>query len=605
MPPPRQVVPAFAGPDLPDAALVADCVHCGFCLPACPTYQLWGEEMDSPRGRIHLVGQALGGGPLDAATVGHLDACLGCMACMTACPSGVRYDRILESARAQVERRWRRSLADRARRAAIFATFSHPRRLRLLRGPLRAWQGTRLRSPVRAVLARVAPTLAAMEALAPPVPATRPDVAALTPASGPRRGRVALVLGCVQREYFPEVGAATARLLAAEGFDVVAPPAQGCCGALSAHAGRLDEARRLGRRLAGVLRATGADHVVVDAAGCGSTLKELGELLPGDPHAAALAAGVRDVAELLDEVGTTATYHPLPVEVAYHDACHLAHAQGVRSAPRRLLAAVPGLRVAEVADPGTCCGSAGVYNLLHPGPAAELGDRKAAAVAATGAEVLVSANPGCLLQVGAALRRAGVELAAVHTVQVLDASVRAASPAALGLHPPRRPPQLSLRPLDPDTAADVAAGRRQAGWADDYPSEGDRVVARLLLERSPAPPPPWVHHLVVEAGPGRGTVVGGIGFHGPPVDGEVEVGYGIVASRRGAGYAREALRQLLEVAWSGGARAVRAETEPGNAASRAVLRACGFDLVGEDGERARYRLGRPGTQASSQPPTAS
>ncbi|HET9690629.1 MAG TPA: heterodisulfide reductase-related iron-sulfur binding cluster [Acidimicrobiales bacterium] len=418
--------PAFDADHPPASSVLGDCVHCGFCLPSCPTYVLWGEEMDSPRGRIDIMAAGAGGEPMTASMVRHVDACLGCMACVTACPSGVRYDQLIETTRAQVERRWRRGWRERALRAAIFATFPHPRRLGALAAPLRAWQRSGLSGRLRrsGLLARVSPTLAAMEALAPPVAGRRPAVPGRTPATGPRRGTVGLLLGCVQRELFPEVNAATVRVLAAEGFDVVVPPGQGCCGALSVHAGRAAEGRDRARRLVQAFAAAGVDHVVVNAAGCGSTMKTYGDLLDGDPAAASFAGRVRDVAELLAEVGPVAPRHPVPAVAAYHDACHLAHAQGVRAQPRALLAGVPGLELREIAEGELCCGSAGIYNLLQPGPAAELGDRKAANVAATGAELLVTANPGCAMQIAAALARRGRAVRLAHTVEVLDASIR-------------------------------------------------------------------------------------------------------------------------------------------------------------------------------------
>jgi len=421
--------PAFDDHHPPSAELVADCVHCGFCLPSCPTYVLWGEEMDSPRGRIYLMGEGLEGEPLTPSMVGHFDACLGCMACVTACPSGVQYDRLIETTRAQVERRFERPARDRALRGAIFAVFPRPRRLHLLRGPLRLYQASGLSRWVHrtGVLQRLSPTLAAMESLAPPLgPAER--VPARTPALGRRRGTVGLLLGCVQRELFPGVNAATARVLAAEGFDVVAPVRQGCCGALSAHAGREAEAQHFARSLIDTFEGSGVDHVVVNVAGCGSTMKEYADLLADDPRyagrARAFVARVRDVSEILAEAGTVAPRHPLPVAVAYHDACHLAHAQGVRAQPRELLRAIPGLELREVPEGELCCGSAGIWNLLNPEPARELGDRKAANVRGTGADVLVTANPGCLMQVASALERSGHRMALAHTVEVLDASIR-------------------------------------------------------------------------------------------------------------------------------------------------------------------------------------
>jgi len=441
-PAPRDVLgpvagePAFDGHRPPRRELVDDCVHCGFCLTTCPTYVLWGEEMDSPRGRIHLMKQGLDGEPMSETMVRHVDACLGCMACVTACPSGVRYDRLIEDTRAQVERRHPRPAGQRALRAAIFALFPYPRRLRLLRGPLRAYQSTGMQRLVgrSGLLPRLAPALATLESLAPRL--TRvPRPPRRMPARGTRRAVVGVLTGCVQSAFFPDVNAATIRVLAAEGCDVVVPPAQGCCGALSAHNGREAQAQGFARRLIDTFARAGVEHVVVNAAGCGSTMKEYADLLRDDPRyagrAAAFAAQVRDLSEILVELGPVAPRHPLPVTVAYHDACHLAHAQGVRVQPRALLAGIPGLEVREIADPEICCGSAGVWNVLNPGPAAELGDRKAADVLATGAQLLVTANPGCLMQVAAAVRRLGGEIALAHTARVLDASIRGLPVAAL------------------------------------------------------------------------------------------------------------------------------------------------------------------------------
>jgi glycolate oxidase iron-sulfur subunit len=410
----------------PRQDLINDCVHCGFCLPTCPTYVLWGEEADSPRGRIYLMETGLAGEPMTDSMVQHFDRCLGCMACVTACPSGVRYDRLIEDTRAQVERRHPRTRAERLLRGAIFRLFPYPRRLRLLRGPLRAYQASGVRRLLGPLLART-PTLATLESLAPRL--RRPErLPERVPAVGPRRAVVGMLTGCVQRAFFPDVNAATARVLAAEGCDVVLPRAQGCCGALSVHTGREAEAQRFARSLIDAFEDAGVDYLVVNAAGCGSSLKEYGDLLRDDPsyaeRAAALAAKVRDVSEVLVELGPVAPRHPLPLSVAYHDACHLAHAQGVRAQPRRLLADIPGLSLREIASAEICCGSAGVWNVLNPEPARELGDRKARDVLATGADLLVTANPGCLMQVAAAVHRAGGVIGLAHTVQVLDASIR-------------------------------------------------------------------------------------------------------------------------------------------------------------------------------------
>ncbi|MDR7274904.1 (Fe-S)-binding protein [Catenuloplanes atrovinosus] len=404
----------------PDPGLVADCVHCGFCLPACPTYELWGEEMDSPRGRIHLIDQLINGAPVDGTIAGHLDACLGCLACVPACPSGVRYDLLLGAARAQVEDEHRRTAGERLLRAMIFALFPRPGRLRLLRAPLAAyrWMGLERLMRPDAPLGRMAPRLAMLARLAPERPG-RARVPERTPAIGRTRARVGMLTGCVQREFFPGVNAATARVLAAEGVEVIAPKGQGCCGALSLHTGRDAEAREYAKR---VLRAfKGVDVVVANAAGCGSALKEYREILGEEPP-----FRVVDVAELLHELGPVAERRPLPITVAYHDACHLANAQGIRHAPRTLLRQIPGLTLREINDGAMCCGSAGVYNVLNPAPAMELGDRKADAIARTGADVLVTANPGCLLQIADAFRRRGGGTAAprlAHTVEILDESI--------------------------------------------------------------------------------------------------------------------------------------------------------------------------------------
>jgi glycolate oxidase iron-sulfur subunit len=441
--PPRDVLgqvngagPAFDADHPPSKELIADCVHCGFCLPTCPTYVLWGAEADSPRGRIYLMNQGVGGEPLSDSMVEHFDNCLGCMSCVTACPSGVQYDRLIEDTRAQIERRHTRTPKERALRAAIFALFPYPRRLRLLRGPLRAYQSTGLQKLVArsGLLPRLAPTLATLESLAPrlrSVPRPPRKIAA----RGTRRAVVGMLTGCVQSAFFPDVNSATVRVLAAEGCEVLIPPSQGCCGALSVHNGRRAEAQRFARKLIDTFERTGMDYFVVNAAGCGSSLKEYDALLADDPayaaRAAAFTAKVRDLAELLVELGPVATRHPLDVTVAYHDACHLGHAQGIRSQPRSLLRGIPGLTVKEIADPEICCGSAGIWNVLNPVPAAELGDRKATNVLATGATLLVTANPGCLMQVAAAIQRQGGTIALAHTAQVLDASIRGLGAGAL------------------------------------------------------------------------------------------------------------------------------------------------------------------------------
>jgi glycolate oxidase iron-sulfur subunit len=465
-----------------------DCVHCGFCLPACPTYQLWAEEMDSPRGRIYLVNQLLDGAPLTAATAEHFDRCLGCMACMTACPSGVQYDQLIEAARVWTEEARsgsdsagppsaagndqaavaggatghdnvaevrgadaessggrpvpdlptapQRPVRDRVARTAIFSLFPYPKRLRAVTAPLRVAQRTGLdRRLARSRLpGRVSPVLGAALRLAPPgvAAADARPLPERVPALGTRRAVVGMLTGCVQSVFFPRVNAATARVLAAEGCDVIIPREQGCCGALSMHSGREAEAGAFARRTIATFEQAGVDAVVVNSAGCGSAMKEYERLLRGSDggwaeRAAEMSGKVQDLAEFLAELGPVARRHPLPVTAAYHDACHLAHAQGITRQPRELLRAIPGLNLVEVADAGTCCGSAGVYNLLQPEAASELGARKAESVLATGAPLLISANPGCSLQIASALAERGQDIAVAHTAEVLDASIRGRS----------------------------------------------------------------------------------------------------------------------------------------------------------------------------------
>ncbi|HEY1345086.1 MAG TPA: heterodisulfide reductase-related iron-sulfur binding cluster, partial [Streptosporangiaceae bacterium] len=421
----------------------------------------------------HLITQALDGSQLTAEASAHFDRCLGCMACVTACPSGVRYDRLIEAARTWTEEpppgpgpgpAPARSLRDRAVRAAIFATFPYPRRLRVLAAPLRGLQWARVdRLAGRSRAAqRLAPELSSALRLAPGnppggrSPARRAALPSRVPARGQRRAVVGMLTGCVQQVFFPQVNTATARVLAAEGCDVIIPAGQGCCGALSLHSGRASEAAGFARRTITTFEQAGVDAIVVNSAGCGSAMKEYGALLAAPPdgtgqhrtgqdgagagwaaRAAAISGQVRDLSEFLADLygrsgGPQAERHELPVRVAYHDACHLAHAQRIRRPPRDLLQAIPGLELAEVGDGGTCCGSAGVYNLLQPEAARELGERKAAAVRATGAALVVSANPGCSLQIAAALAGAdGTAPAVAHTAQVLDASIRGLPVTAL------------------------------------------------------------------------------------------------------------------------------------------------------------------------------
>ncbi len=430
---------AFDDHKPPDQALVDDCVHCGFCLPTCPTYVLWNEEMDSPRGRIVLMGEGLTeGSELSDTMVGHFDNCLGCMACVTACPSGVRYDLLIEDTRQQVERQHPRSRRERLLRRMVFATFPYPSRLRATVPLLVVLRRSGLLAGVQRLrLLQRLPTLRTLSELAPAV-RLRDTVRRLprrTLADGECRGTVGFLQGCVQRAYFGDVNAASVAVLAAEGFEVHAPHAPRCCGALGLHAGQEQDSLPLAK--ATIEAFEQYDHVVVNAAGCGSAIKDYGHLLRDDPEwsarAEAVAAKARDVHELLASVPARAPRGAIEMKVAYHDACHLAHAQGVRSQPRQLLRSIPGIELVEPKEWELCCGSAGIYNLTRPEAAAELGARKAENLLACEADAIAAANPGCTLQIAAHLKRLDRELPLLHPMQLLAQSIEAGRRAEPGV----------------------------------------------------------------------------------------------------------------------------------------------------------------------------
>jgi glycolate oxidase iron-sulfur subunit len=394
------------------ARAVETCVHCGFCLPSCPTYRVLGEEMDSPRGRIVLMKQALEGELAVEDVLPYVDRCLGCLGCETSCPSGVHYRDLLIPFRAKAESEGRPALP-RFRARALLQLLESPRlfRLAVITGQVARRFEPLVPPPLRPMLRLVPASLE--QAL--PLPE-------LLPAIGARRARVALLRGCVQQVLSPDINHATARVLAANGIEVVIPSEQGCCGALAAHAGQADHARARAGRL---LRAFPADvdAIVTNAAGCGSAMKEYGMLCAGTPlegEAQRFAARVRDISEFLDDIGLIAPMRlPGLLTVAYHDACHLSHAQKVRSAPRRLLAAIEGLTVREIPDGEICCGSAGLYNLEQPEIAEKLGATKAEAIASTQADAVVAGNVGCLVQIATHLQRTGHHTPVMHTMQLL------------------------------------------------------------------------------------------------------------------------------------------------------------------------------------------
>lgn len=427
--------PSFDAHHPPDPKLIDACVHCGFCLATCPSYRVIGKETDSPRGRIYLM-DAINEGtaPLSEASVQHFDSCLGCLACVTTCPSGVQYDQLIAATRPQVERNYSRSLGDRLFRQLIFSLFPYPERLRALLLPLMVYQKLGMPQLVRAtgLLKRFSPRLAAMETLLPQVTVQsfQDNLPTVVPAQGQQRYRVGMILGCVQRLFFSDVNEATARVLSANGCEVVIPKSQGCCAALPQHQGQEVQAQSLARQMIDSFDPN-LDAIIINAAGCGHTLKEYGHILQDDPDyrdkAKAFAAKVKDVQEFLAAVGLTAPLSPLqaePLTIVYQDACHLLHGQKISLQPRQLLRQIPGVTLREPIDAALCCGSAGVYNMLQPEVAEELGQQKVTNLLNTGATLIASSNPGCSLQILKHLESQGKSVPVIHPIRLLDSSIR-------------------------------------------------------------------------------------------------------------------------------------------------------------------------------------
>jgi glycolate oxidase iron-sulfur subunit len=409
-----------------------DCVHCGLCLTSCPTYLATGVEMSSPRGRIWLMrALAEGDATLGPVIVKHLDQCVGCLACQEACPSQVPYAELIDAARETIGREFRRPAIDRWSRRLVLQVFPYPRRLGPALTAVAWYRRLGLAGALRrsGLLAWLLPRLDRAERLLPRIPsaAERRPLPPVSRATGARRGRVGLLTGCAQRHLAPGLNRATVRVLTRAGYDVIAPREQGCCGALHLHTGDRTGARELARRLIGVFEATGADLVVANAAGCGAVMKDYGRLLADDPAWRSRAEGfsrrIRDVSEVVADIAWDGALRPLRLRVTYHDACHLAHAQGIRAEPRALLERIPGLELVPLQESDVCCGSGGLYNLLQPGMAHEILDRKVESIRATGADVVAMGNLGCLLQVGAGLRGGGVAATAAHPIEILDWSL--------------------------------------------------------------------------------------------------------------------------------------------------------------------------------------
>jgi glycolate oxidase iron-sulfur subunit len=422
----------------PDVKLMDTCVHCGFCLSTCPSYRVIGKETDSPRGRIYMMHDiSMGKAALSETTVQHFDSCLGCLACVTTCPSGVEYDKLIAAMRPQIERNYPRSLPERVLRKLIFSIFPYPQRLRLLLRPLMVYQRLGIQGWVRRnpLFKQVMPkNLAAMESVLPPLSeeAFYDRLPEVVPAQGPQRYRVGMILGCVQRIFLPEVNDATVRVLTANGCEVVIPKNQGCCAALSHHQGQEEQARMFARQMIDAFADKAVDFVLVNASGCGHTLKEYGTLLKEDEEycdrAITFAAKVRDVQEFLDDVGLTTELSPLQTQgtlsLVYQDACHMLHGQKIQQQPRRLLKKIPNVQLREPIDAALCCGSAGIYNILQPDVGDELGRQKVQNLVNTKAQVIVSANVGCTVQLRKHLNLQEQTTPVFHPMQLLDYAIR-------------------------------------------------------------------------------------------------------------------------------------------------------------------------------------
>jgi glycolate oxidase iron-sulfur subunit len=430
----------FPNADAPSPELLQRCVHCGFCLPTCPTYAVLGVEMDSPRGRIRLM-ETVWQGRVDVKSdpfERHMYGCLDCRACETACPSGVEFGKLMEGARSQIEAARRRSITERLvrlvafrfllPRPAVLGSFAHFSVLSKRLGAA---------AVLRAIGSRVgiAHRLAGLLDLVPDRASSR-ALPATYPARGARRGSVALFTGCVMRAAFADTNAATARVLARNGFEVIVPETQTCCGALHAHAGERVDARILARRNITTLEGLDVDAFIVNAAGCGAALKEYGWLLKDDPawseRATRFASRVKDASEFLGDAGLTATPGPLRVRVAYDDPCHLLHGQKIKDQPRAMLAAIPELSLLPLTEADWCCGSAGTYNVTQPELSAKLLARKVGHITSSGAELVVTANPGCQMQIAAGLRAARAPVTVVHLMDLLDRAYRVSGDTGAG-----------------------------------------------------------------------------------------------------------------------------------------------------------------------------
>ena len=420
----------------PEQKLIDSCVHCGFCLATCPSYRVIGKEMDSPRGRIYLMDAInQGEATIDATTSQHFDSCLGCLACVSTCPSGVEYDKLIAATRPQVERNQSRSLPDKLIRTIIFNLFPYPDRLRVFLPALMVYQKLGIQKLVRQskLLDKIAPRLAAMESILPLVTtdSLQDNLPEIIPAQGEKRYRVGVILGCVQRLFFSPVNEATVRVLTANGCEVVIPKDQGCCSALPSHQGQENQAQTLAKQMIDRFADLDLDAIIINAAGCGHTLKEYESILKDVPEyqtkAQEFVSKVKDIQEFLTSIELRSKLNPIcdrSLTIVYQDACHLLHGQQISLQPRQLLRKIPNITVKEPLDAALCCGSAGIYNMLQPEVANELGEQKVTNLLNTGADIIASANPGCALQIAKHLKNQEREPLVIHPIELLDYAIR-------------------------------------------------------------------------------------------------------------------------------------------------------------------------------------
>ncbi len=417
----------FDNIDPPNYDRILGCIHCGLCLQKCPTYRELGVEADSPRGRIYLIKSVADGIlSINEKFVDHMYLCLDCRACETACPSGVHFGEIMEAARGQIERNWKRPFLTRLIRDTVFkGIFPYPKRIKLLASLLRFYQRSGLQSFVRrSGLLKILPgDLEQMEQMLPPLPASAGNLPEVVPAKGEKKYRVGLISGCVMNEMFPFIHQATLKVLTENGCEVVIPKYQNCCGALNIHGGVREVAKKMARNNIDVFERARVDFIIINAAGCGSTLKEYGILLEHDPNyaekAKTFSRKVRDISEFLVKISFKKPTQEIRKRVTYDDPCHLIHGQKISKQPRIILESIPGLELVELKEADWCCGSAGIYNITHPEMSMKLLERKMACIKATQADIIATGNPGCILQIRMGVQKHGMSAEVLHPVELL------------------------------------------------------------------------------------------------------------------------------------------------------------------------------------------